>query len=114
MKHFIFEGTKTSFIKFLTETATSEQKKDIEAGATLIASNASQMEREEAKDAYLYVNRTFFPMSNVNGEFDPSQYEVLNREILDAEEYPGASEKNDRDLVTKGYLDKHTSFTELN
>lgn len=116
MKHYLFKGTKDEFIAEMRKLKGTDQYLKILQGSTLITEEdfGEGANYKDSVHGYLFVHSTFFPLSNVSGEFDPSQYEVLSRAILDKEDYPAASEDDDQALVTKGYLDKHTSFTNLN
>lgn len=117
MKHYLYQGTKDDFLNALDTWKHSDPDfyQSVVMGSTIISEDfGTESKNYNAMNGYLYVHRTFFPLSSVSGEFDPSQWDVLNRIILDKEDFGNMEKTIDEALITKGYLDEYTSFTNLN
>lgn len=101
-----YEGTLDEFKAFL-QTLSDAQRVQLKKAFTLIGvpNETSGL----VEDGYMYARGEYYRLSVTGGSFDPSQYKKLL-----ASDYESATAVNDEDIVTKGYLEKHTSFEALN
>lgn len=94
------------------DAAGDKIKADLKKTLTLIG---APEEDGIVKEGYIYARGTFYKLSSVAESFDPSEYPILQEKykIWFKEDY-GQNIKSDKDLISKGYLEEHTSFENLN
>lgn len=99
-----FDGSLKDFKLWLTKQDGATKLALVKSFTLIGVTNAEGV----VDDGYIYARGSYYPLSVTGGSFDPTQYVKLL-----ASDYDTATAANDNDIVTKGYLEQHTSFEEI-